>query len=132
MMNTGALSHCEYCPPGYTPSIDQSECVLCDAGYIKADSSSLCTPCPEFTTSDPLRTKCVTRDLIINKDYHMVSLHKISRFDLFCMEEENFHACDDEESKAVGPIEDESGLSGGSVFFFANGEKLVTERYEFH
>ena len=34
----------------------------------------------------------------------MMSLHKIARFDLYCLDEENLLACDDEQSKVVGPI----------------------------
>lgn len=61
-------------------------------------------------------------------------MHKVSRFDLFCQEEENLHACDDEQTNFVGPIRfDESSTDNKQpIFYFAHKESLKTERYEFH
>jgi len=44
------------------------------------------------------------------------------------------HACDDEDSRAVGPIklDPTSDSKTQPVFFFANQAPLETERYEFH
>jgi len=71
--------------------------------------------------------------VIIDQDKHMISMHKISRFDLLCSEEENFHLCDDEDSRAVGPIKAlDTNSHLDPVFFFANNAPLETSRYEFH
>jgi len=48
-------------------------------------------------------------------------LHRLLRFDLFCEEEENMYACDDEYSHAVGPIKLDTGSEDNTaVFFFVN------------
>jgi hypothetical protein len=84
--------------------------------------------------SNQERTVCYARDVVVDSEQHMINMYKISRFDLFCQEEENLHVCDDEETNFVGPIkfDENSEDKNQPIFYFAHKEPLKTERYEFH
>ena len=116
------------------PNSEKTECVFCSVDTIKPDLKGSCQQCPVFTMSNEERTVCFARDVVVDQNQHMINMYKIQRFDLFCQEEENFHACDDEETNFVGPIKfDESSTDNSQpIFYFAHKEPLKTERYEFH
>ena len=64
----------------------------------------------------------------------MLHLHRLVRFDTYCSHEENLINCEDENSKYVGPIQ-QNPISDDklqTVFYFSNGVELESLSYEFH
>lgn len=44
------------------------------------------------------RSKCIAKDIIVDKKLQMIHLHRLVRYDTYCSHEENLVNCEEENS----------------------------------